>query len=246
MFWTWLAALTFSQAAFNVRLKVRWRILLGAILIATFYVAIVQAYDWKSGWLPPLAAILAIIAIRYWRKAWLLAPFGLMAAYYLVTSAISSDEYSYGTRLDAWTIVLNRIAKVDPLLGVGFANYYWYTPIFPIRGFAVRFNSHSQYVDLIAEVGILGLAAFLWFFWEIGRLGCFLRNRAPAGFAQAYVYGVLGGIVGTLIAGWLVDWVLPFVYNIGLAGFRSSVIAWFFLGGLVVIEQVVRHEAQTQ
>jgi hypothetical protein len=246
MFWTWLVALTFSQAAFNVHLHVRWRIVLGAILIATFFVAIYQAYDWKSGWLPPLVAAVAILAFRYWRKAWLLAPFMLLAAYNVVSSAISSDEYSYGTRLDAWNIVLNKIAKVDPLLGVGFANYYWYTPLFRIRGFSVRFNSHNQYVDLIAEIGIIGLAAFLWFFWEIGRLGWFLRERAPDGFARAYVYGALGGLVGTLFAGWLVDWVIPFVYNIGLYGFRSSVLPWIFLGGLVVIEQIVRQETHSQ
>jgi hypothetical protein len=32
------------------------------------------------------------------------------------------------------------------------------------------------------------------------------------------------------------DWVLPFVYNVGLAGFRSSMIGWIFLGGLVALE----------
>jgi hypothetical protein len=34
------------------------------------------------------------------------------------------------------------------------------------------------------------------------------------------------------------DWVIPFVYNIGMAGFRASVLAWLFMGGLVVIEQL--------
>lgn len=246
LFWTWLVAILFSQVVLNNRLGLRWRLILSGILIATLFVAIKQSYDWKSGWLPPIAAIAAILIFRYWRKGWWLAPFGVVPAYYMVTSAIASDEYSYGTRMDAWTIVLTKIVKVDPIFGVGFANYYWYTPLFPIRGWYVRFNSHSQYVDLIAEIGILGLATFLWCFWEIGRLGWHLRERAPQGFARAYVYGALGGLVGTLAAGWLVDWVLPFVYNIGLRGFRASVLAWIFLGGLVVIEQVVRSEANSQ
>jgi hypothetical protein len=34
------------------------------------------------------------------------------------------------------------------------------------------------------------------------------------------------------------DWVIPFVYNVGLIGFRSSVFGWLFMGGLVVIEQL--------
>jgi len=51
----------------------------------------------------------------------------------------------------------------------------------------------------------------------------------------------LGGLVGTLAAGMLGDWILPFVYNVGLHGYRSSVIFWLFLGGLVALEQIIRH-----
>jgi hypothetical protein len=74
--------------------------------------------------------------------------------------------------------------------------------------------------------------------WEIGRLGWRLRSRVPAGFAQAYVYGALGGLVGMVVAGIFGDWFLPFFYNVGLMGFRSSVLGWLFLGGLVSLEQM--------
>jgi hypothetical protein len=122
---------------------------------------------------------------------------------------------------------------------LGFANYYWYTPLFPIRGYAVSFNSHNNYVDIVAQTGLLGLVFFLWFLWEVGRLGWRLRNGVPAGFAQAYVYGSLGGLAGMVVVGMLGDWVLPFFYNVGLNGFRSSMLGWLFLGGLVSLEQMV-------
>jgi hypothetical protein len=35
------------------------------------------------------------------------------------------------------------------------------------------------------------------------------------------------------------DWIIPFVYNIGMTGFRASVFAWLFMGGLPVIERMV-------
>ena len=64
----------------------------------------------------------------------------------------------------------------------------------------------------------------------------------PIGFARAYVYGALGGIAGTLVAAALGDWVLPFVYNIGLRGMRASLLGWMFMGGLVALEQMLsRH-----
>jgi O-antigen ligase len=138
-----------------------------------------------------------------------------------------------------------QIIRISPLLGLGFANYYWYTPLFPIRGYAVSFNSHNNYVDIVAQTGVIGLVCVLWFFWEVGRLGLRLRTQAPAGFAQAYVYGALGVLAGMVVAAMLGDWVLPFFYNLGLNGFRSSMLGWLFLGGLVSLEQIMKRQKLT-
>jgi hypothetical protein len=46
------------------------------------------------------------------------------------------------------------------------------------------------------------------------------------------------------MSGMLVDWFLPFAYNIGLNGFRSSMFAWLFLGGLVSLEQIIDRQRQ--
>jgi O-antigen ligase len=238
MFWTWLVALSFSQAFLNNKLKRNVRGLLLLITLVTFYVALVQGYDWKSGWVPPLAVIVVILALKYPRLVLLAIPFALMAAGYLIVGLIASDEYSWGTRVDAWIIVL-EISKASPIFGLGFSNYYFYTPLFPIRGWQVSFNSHSQYVDLLAQVGFLGLFCFFWVFYEVGRTSWKMINRVPDGFAQSYSYGVLAGIVGTLVASFLVDWVLPFVYNIGFNGFRASVLPWIFMGGMVAIENAI-------
>ncbi|MCX6044220.1 MAG: O-antigen ligase family protein, partial [Chloroflexi bacterium] len=193
--------------------------------------------DWKSGWVPALVSIAAMLGLFSPNLGVLLAIGGTIPAPRMLSDVIGTDEYSYGTRLDAWSIVL-KIVKVDPILGLGPANYHWYTPLFPIRGYAVQFNSHSQYIDLIAQTGALGLGCFLWFAWAVGRLCWRLRTTAPEGFARAYVYGAFGGLIGSLVAGALGDWVLPFFYNVGLNGFRSSILTWLFLGGLVVIDKL--------
>ena len=52
-----------------------------------------------------------------------------------------------------------------------------------------------------------------------------------------------GGLIGTLVAGTLGDWVLPFFYNVGMNGFRSSILTWIFLGGLVIIERTVARQS---
>jgi hypothetical protein len=239
MFWTWLVALAFAQAFFNTKLKMSVRVLLYGIVLVTMFVAAVQGYDWKSGWVPPLVAIAVMMGLKYRRLVILAVPFALITAGNLALRLIASDRYSWGTRVDAWEIVL-EISKVSPLFGLGFSNYYWYTPLFPIRGWAVSFNSHSQFVDLVAQVGILGLLCFLWIFFEMGRLGWdLLKIKLPDGFAKAYVYGTFAGGIATLVGAFLGDWVLPFVYNVGLSGFRSSILPWIFMGGLLAVEQLI-------
>ncbi len=237
VFYVWLVGMAFSQAMFNQDLHRGWRLALGGLVLATLYFLFIVKFADKSGWLTSFVCIAAIIVARSWRAGLALAPVAALSALYLWTGLVATDEYSISTRFDAW-IIMGQIIKINPLWGLGFANYYWYTPLFPIRGYAVSFNSHNNYVDIVAQMGLVGLFCFLWLLWEIGRLGWGLRRHMPAGFAQAYVYGALGGLAGMVVAGMLGDWVLPFFYNIGLNGFRSSMLGWLFLGGLVSLAQM--------
>jgi len=239
LFWVWVVVLAFSQGMFNRDLHPLWRVALLGLTFATIFVAYTQSYGWKSGWIPPLIGIAAVLFTYSWRLGMAFSPLAAIAGIFIIDKAIASDAYSYATRIDAWVILADIIGD-SPIMGMGFANYRWFTPLFPIRGYAVYFNSHNQYVDIVAQMGLVGLICFFWFFARVGLLGWQQRTRVPAGFQQAYVYGALGGLVATLAAGMLGDWILPFFYNITLGGFRASVLAWIFLGGLVFLEQTMK------
>jgi O-antigen ligase len=241
-FWVWLVIISFSQAVYNRDLKFRWRVILFAILLITLYVILIQARAWTSGWLPPLIGIVVILWMSSSKKLrWAILITGLILVFFynIVQSFVMTGDnaFSLVTRLEAWRIIAQLI-RVSPIFGLGFANYYWYTPLIPIMGYSVVFNSHNNYVDLIAQTGLMGLLMFLWFVFEIGLNGWRLRDRVPKGFAQAYVYGAMGGLAALLVSAMLGDWMLPFVYNIGLEGFRASVLGWLFLGGLVALEKM--------
>ena len=243
LFWVWSLALAGAQLFFNKRLPNLTRVMLGVLVAGIIYVGLVENYDWKSGWMPALLGLMVVIWVGAPRFR-VLAVLGSLLVILVNFTSVSAlltgqEEYSLSTRTEAWRIVF-EIAKVNPITGLGFANYYWYTPLYVIMGYRVSFNSHNNYLDLLAQTGILGLGAFLWFAASIGILGWRLLKQVPDGFHKAYIIGALGGLVGTLAAGMLGDWFLPFVYNVGLVGFRSSVFAWLFLGGLVVYEQLAR------
>lgn len=242
MFWVWLVAIASSQALVNKKLHIGWRIALGVLTFATLFVGFFWNRDWKSGYLPPIVTVATVVGLRYWRVGLAMILTAYLPAAYLVNQAVSGDQYSYGTRVDAFNIMLEVIKK-SPLFGLGPANYYWYVPLYRIRGYFSVFSSHNQYLDLLAQTGVLGFACIVWFALEVLRLGWQLRDRVPAGFPQAYVYGALGGLAGTMVAGVLADWFLPFFYNVGFTGFRASVLPWLFLGGLVSLEQIFRRDS---
>ncbi len=53
------------------------------------------------------------------------------------------------------------------------------------------------------------MACFLWFIAELGWLAWNLRTEVDDGFNRAYVYGVIGGLAGTLVAAALADLGVP-------------------------------------
>ncbi len=117
-------------------------------------------------------------------------------------------------------------ANMKPLL---YGRAYWITP---------TINSHNNYVDIFAHMGILGLLLLFWFSAEVAFLGLRLRRRYTDGFAAGYVNGMLAAGASALVIMALVDWILPFVYNISFYGFQASVLFWLFLGGLVTLENL--------
>lgn len=246
VFWMLVVTLAFSQAFFNHQLRSSMRLAL--LVLGTVTLIIGWAFHtWASGYIPGLAALGVLIWLRSWRWGLFVTISTLFFVGLLrpdfVLSLVQADQYSVVTRGEAADILIKNIISIQPFLGFGPANYYNYSALFPIRGYYVRFNSHNQYLDLLAQVGLLGTICYLWFFGVVLVTARRLFQILPPGFGRAYAAGILGLAVGMLVCGLLGDWVLPYVYNIGLAGMRSSVIGWMFLGGLVVLENKADSES---
>jgi O-antigen ligase len=260
LFWVWLAALAAGQLLFNRRLPAWTRLWLLALLSGTTYVLWFQMNNWVSGWVPFTVAAVAVVWLWFWRRnralavvvAMVLLVLTMMLYPTLFQHAGGEREFqvSWGGRLGLYRATL-ELVEDHPLLGLGPAAYRHYGLT---RWLAMglgralylqpRISSHNNYIDVYAQMGLVGLGLFVWFLVEVGLLGWRLRSRfgegPDAGFAVGYVHGALGGLAGTLVAMLLADWFLPFVYNIGFPGFRTSVLAWMFLGGLAALEQICR------
>jgi O-antigen ligase len=245
VFWVWLMALAFGQALLNKSLPIWIRVALIVLVALSLYITLVITRDWTSGWLPAVVALGMIIWQAFPRYRYIMLVVMGVLMFSKVASNLESfvltkdNDYSLLTRVAAWG-TLWELIRINPILGFGPANYYFYTPLFNILGYTnLNFNSHNNYVDMVAQTGFLGLSAFLWFAWRAGKYTLSLTPRLPEGFARAYAISVFAGWVGTLVSGMLGDWFLPFVYNVGFAGFRASIFGWIFLGGVITLDRLL-------
>lgn len=255
-FWMLLGALAGGQLLFNRNLGSGQRTYLLTVLGAVLYHAFVRDRETASTWV----GVAAVAAMLAWLRFPRLRPLAIVALLLLVgtgvllpavyTFAGGTEEWTWsgGSRLELIRRVL-EVSKRNLITGLGPASYRRYAAMEPLSyrkstWWAPQVSSHNNYVDLIAQVGVLGLGIFAWFMARLGLLGLRLRADLQDGFRAGYVNGVLAAWAGALVIMMLADWVLPFVYNIGFPGFQASVLLWVFLGGLVALEQIDRREAE--
>jgi O-antigen ligase len=235
LFTMWLVALAYGQALFNDRLP-RWgRIGLALLAGAWVFKALVLQTWWFSGWLPSLIAIAAITFFRS-RKLFgvvmIASAIGIFSQFDVVYDTVWGTTVRKGdlTRLDIWSQTLDLVGRY-PFLGTGPAGYAAYFQSV-YAGSQFSLSTHNTYLDVVAQTGLIGLLVFAWLFVVLLRLGWRARVRWRHGFLGGYAQGGFGALIALMVAMSQGDWLIPFVYNQTIAGFRYTVHSWVFLGFL--------------
>lgn len=147
-----------------------------------------------------LAILLALVA------AWL-ATFGLIPTgpFDRILSAVGLSGVSFGTVTTANFSAVERAAHwlagvrmfaAHPLLGVGIGNYGAAYPAYHPRGwYASLQHAHDYYINIAAEAGIVGLAAYLLVAGTALWYSCAAVRWASDPLRRAAVLGVLGVLV---------------------------------------------------
>lgn len=241
LFSMWFVCLTYAQALFNKRLPFWLRTVLLGLMLVWVYIRFILGVTWLSGWLPPLIAIGAISLAKS-RRLFLVflllmtVHVSLNWDYYIGPVLGRESAHSGNTRLVAWEHNW-RVTGKHLLFGTGPAGYAaYYMSYFPYEAMA----THSNYIDILSQTGIVGLFFFLWFFGVLGWTGyqLHLRFTGTGSFSEGFANATLGGWVGCLVAMGLGDWVFPFVYTQSIAGFDYAVYGWLFLGGMVALSNI--------
>jgi O-antigen ligase len=161
----------------------------------------------RAGWMGFAATVVFLIAAQTRRSRHagtavaVVAAAGVAAVLLLFNSHHDpSEDY---TRISIWQAAAQIIDRF-PLTGVGpfdFSRLYAIVHV-PVAE-ATAFHAHSLYLTFFAELGILGLSAFLWNGWT---LAVELRKRVARAKPEAALLAlaVAAGLVGVAVQG-LID-----------------------------------------
>lgn len=239
LFSLWFVAVVFGliiAQPMHLLLRLGLAVLLALHLYLIFIVGIL----WLSGWFPAIVAIVAITLFRS-RLAFLglaiVLAIGIAASWGFLYKNIFEHSEAEGDFERLTLLQLNlELVQNHPLLGTGPAGYaVYYMTYHPQEAR----STHNNYLDIIAQMGLLGTACWLWLVVAGLREGYAALRHAPPGSYRTLALITCGGLVGAVSAMTLGDWVLPFAYNQGIVGYSYTVFSWIFLGVLMSIRRQV-------
>ena len=224
----------------------RWRPwLLGLGILA----AVVLVFSRTRGGIVGFACALPLMS--WWLQSPIPAAVGLAAAALqaaTVPPAVAEwaasmptllHQFTEPERLLYWQAAL-RMVQAHPLIGVGVNTFVKAYPAYRVAGdpYAVLGPyAHNQYLQVAAELGLIGLAVFATVLVRLGlalRRGLAARSGHP--FEAAVAAGVGAGLVGYLILGGLES---SLFYG------RGALIFWTLAGLLVAVELQMRRLSRT-
>jgi O-antigen ligase len=215
------------------------------VLLIIMLVAMTRSLAWLSGVIAVGVAIMIVTAYRSRAAAVGLLLLGLFVLFVWPGMYYSiHEESAQGGDFDRFTIwrdAFGMFMSVSPAFGVGPGNYhpfvYYHNTIW--FGRQTYTTAHSNYVQMASELGLIGLAAFLWVIISGIRTGHravrgsppelkWLAVSAMAVFASMAVASVFG------------DYLFPSRGNNGIVNFGTTVYVWLIMGAAVAAMNLPR------
>lgn len=233
MFNMWVMCISYALVLFNKELPPLFRGGLLALVAIFIFYGFIQHIDWLAGWLPGVVAL----GVLTFRRSKLLAVlfvfialgvFAFMYESYFKEVIAEEMDVSGVTRYDAWLANWN-ITKEHLLFGTGPAGYAaYYMTYFPESAMA----THSNYIDIISQTGIIGSFFLLSIFGVLlvrGYKLC-IRFSGKGNFTEAIINASFAGTIACMVIMAFGDWLFPFAYTQTIEGFSYAVYNWIFMG----------------
>ena len=166
----------------------------------------------RGVWLAYLVVLLLLGVIRRGKTLAGVTGGVIVFGLFLITAGAGVQERFQSTfdfvqnlpRSHIWQANIEMI-KERPLLGWGYGNYRKFRDPFYERHPQADHtgHAHNTFLQVGVDIGLLGLAAFLFFFWSLLRLGWETYQCIPPGDEpfRSMILGAFLSIIGFLIGG---------------------------------------------
>jgi O-antigen ligase/Tfp pilus assembly protein PilF len=122
-----------------------------------------------------------------------------------------TQDSSYNRRIAIWKFT-GMMIKDHPLLGSGIGTYKYNTLRYQAEFFAQGENrslyphgfadkAHNEYLQLWAELGIIGLGIFIWLMISYFSCGLKILRKIKDEYRQGIIIGLMGAVVAVLVDG---------------------------------------------
>jgi len=142
-------------------------------------------------------------------------------------------SYTWG-RLRFWLTALAKM-RTHPLFGVGLGTFGDTVAVRHNLPGAIWVDNH--YLKLGAEMGVPGLAAFLWLIWKAIRIGMAGRREVQDSYHRSLLTGVTAGLVAVAVQNFTAS-----IWEVLIVGAY-----WWFLAGLqAAVVRIDREQREGQ
>ena len=188
--------------ALGVAFSRRWMVGPTAVVALVMAIALLASLS-RSGWLGLLSSVIVLALLlpeRRWRLASIVAAVVLLFVVAGFTTPISARlaPHAIGpwemlaSRWAVWTAALSLLIH-HPLFGVGVSNFHSSVSPLPV------FHAHNLFLNIAAERGLIGLAAFLLVLVRLGQVLRSARRIARSAHERALVAGLVAVVVAFLV-----------------------------------------------
>ncbi|MEW6188643.1 MAG: O-antigen ligase family protein, partial [Actinomycetota bacterium] len=121
-----------------------------------------------------------------------------------MTSIVQIEKGSAVPRLRMWRQTLSLIAD-RPLLGSGADTYKLVFPKYKPKGWVIAFRqplldkAHNDFLQVAATMGLLGLAAYLWFLGTFFLKGIRTISQTERDYERVLLIGIIAGALGYIV-----------------------------------------------
>jgi hypothetical protein len=244
LFTMWIVGISVGMAIFNRKIPAVFRGVLILLAMIWIYYRFGQNISWMAGWLPPFSLLFVLLFMR--SRKLILVLLVVMLLLFVINMEFYLDAYeeekaeSGNTRMAAWRLNWS-ITSQHLLFGTGPGGYAAYLmSYYPRRAMA----THSNYIDIIAQVGIVGFTFYVWFFAKLAIMGYNLckRLRGRYDFTEALANVAFAGTVGCIISMAFGDWLIPFPYTQSIGSFDYVNYSWLLMGSVLVLDRLTREK----